>query len=172
MVDGNNHPVWNLYDEFRTARLNVKCIQDELRYWTRISDIFEIVIAFGSTTSIGGFWFFQSWIGGYLWKTLGTAAVIFTIVRRVYKVPDRVRLREDLLFRYKILEHDFQSLVIEVNQRQAYDRYCKMEFKKLMKKKSEMENHSKGFHPSDRLIDKCEKEVEKELPGSSFFIPD
>jgi hypothetical protein len=166
------HPIWDLYDEFRTARLNVKCLQAEIRDWTRASNISEILIALSSTASIGGFWFFQNWVGGYVWKTIGAAAVVCTILKRVFRVQDALRFREGLLVEYKILDHDFHDLVIQVSQKRSYTPYLQQEFAKLRKRKRELERHAKGFDPSRNLIGRCQELVETELPSDKFFIPD
>src|SRR6267143_1390541 len=66
-----NHPVWAVYDERRTARLNIKCLNAEIKSLQRKNKLVEGTIALSGASSIGGFWFLQNVPGSYIWKTLG-----------------------------------------------------------------------------------------------------
>ena len=40
-----NHPVWDVYDEMRTARLNIKCLSVEIGILERRSRCIEVILA-------------------------------------------------------------------------------------------------------------------------------
>lgn len=49
------HPVWNVYNEQRTARLNILYLQAKLKRLHRESFWMELVIAVSASTSAAGF---------------------------------------------------------------------------------------------------------------------
>ena len=44
MASNVNNPVWDIYDELRTARLNIEYFQEKIRGLNRSNAFFEIVI--------------------------------------------------------------------------------------------------------------------------------
>ena len=48
------HSVWSVYDEWRTARLNIKCLSWELKRLTRWNRLNEGIIGIAGASSIGG----------------------------------------------------------------------------------------------------------------------
>jgi hypothetical protein len=171
MVDSKNHPVWNLYNEMRTARLNVKCLLTEicsLRQWNRFV---EISLAISSTSSIGGFWFFQNAVGGYVWKTVGSFAVILTVLKPIFKFNERIRKKQQDVVGYQTLEHDLRCIAIEVQHRQRYDEELRKELMKVLRRKAELIKKDDGESFDKTCQQKFEEEVDREMPADSFYIP-
>ena len=48
-----NHAVWDVYDELRTACLNVKCLSCEIARVRRWSTAIEVILALSGASSIG-----------------------------------------------------------------------------------------------------------------------
>jgi hypothetical protein len=170
-VEPENHPVWNLYDEMRTARLNVKCLQCEVRKLRNWNRFFEITLAVASTSSIGGFWFMQNLVGGYVWKTLGAAAIILTALKPVFKLNEKIREKHLLLVGYHALDHDLHCIAIEVRQQQRYDNELHKELVKALKRKAELRKKHDGERINRKCQKRCENEVAEEMPANSFYIP-
>lgn len=168
----SNHPVWDLYDEMRTARLNIKCIQWELLRFRRLQRIFDVAIAISSTSSIGGFWFMQNFVGGYIWKIVGALSVVFTALKPVLKLTEKVRRSQELLTSYKILDHDLHVIQIEVRHRQRYDVESHKELMKVLKRKAEIVKKSQDSPVSEKLQRAFEAQVRREMPTESFYIPE
>lgn len=171
MSDTRQHSVWNVYDEIRTARLNVKCLQVECGKINRRHAFIEITIALASTSSIGGFWFLQNMLGGYLWKSVGALAITLTAVKPVLKLNEKVRENQHLLAGYHTLEHDLNCIRIEVQQRQKYDAELHKEFMKILKRKGDLITKHDGTPLSKKSQRECENEVDAEMPLDSFYIP-
>lgn len=60
----NNNAVWDIYDNYRTARLNVKyhCIRlERLEKWNSVLEILVAITAPGSV--ISGLWFLKTQSG-------------------------------------------------------------------------------------------------------------
>ena len=162
------HPVWSVYDELRTARLNVKYLQVEiarLRLFDRWS---EVVIAVATTSSVGSFWFLQNSVGSQFWKTAG----VLSIVRPILKLTDQIQAKEKLLTSYSVLDHDLHFICMEIKHRQKYDNQLHKDFVEAMDRKVELVKAIAQSEVKESLRRKCEEQVMKELPTSFFFIPE
>src|SRR4051794_15218333 len=93
----SQHPVWSVYDEWRTARLNVKCLQIQIERLKLHDRWSEILIAITTTSSVGSFWILQNNVGAQFWKAAGAVAVILSIVRPILKLGDHIQAKEKLL---------------------------------------------------------------------------
>ena len=169
--DSNSHPVWNLYDELRTARLNVRCHEVELQRLKKVNLWSEVTIAIASTSSIGGFWFMQNFVGGYIWKTIGAVAILLTTLKPIFRLSERIRRKQELLTSYRALDHDLHCIAIEVHHRGTYDTKLENEFKKCLQKKAGLVQKGDDHQISEKVKQDCEQRVLKELPAASFFVP-
>lgn len=113
----------------------------------------------------------QNFVGGYIWKTVGALAVIFTALKPVLKLPDKARRSQELLTSYKILDHDLHVIQIEVKHRQRYDVESHKELMKVLKRKAEIVKKSDDSPVSAKLQRVFEAEVRREMPTESFYIP-
>jgi hypothetical protein len=164
------HPVWDVYDEFRTARLNVKYLETQLGYLKKCNLIIESVLAFSASSSIAGLWFWESLFGGYLWKIIGSITAILAILKPILKLSDRIVKKEELLLGYKTLHHDLEKIKILISQVQKYDDNLKKQFLDVLERKKELVQ--KNIEPLNKKIrDKCQAEVINELPTNHFYIP-
>lgn len=86
-----NNPVWDVYDEYRTARLNVKYHAGLLRRQKRISFWLELTLAISAPTSaVAGLWFWQSDIGAILWRIFAVIAAFAAIVKPLLRILTKV----------------------------------------------------------------------------------
>lgn len=171
MADTLDHPIWHLYNEIRTTRLNCKILEWRIRGLRMMNFGFEVTIAFAATSSIGGFWFFQTFVGGCLWKTIGAVAIVCTTLKPILKYPERIRKVQELLTGYKVLGHDLHCISLDANHRQKYDDECYKELKKSLKRKSELIQRTEDSTPSRKSILRFEAEVNQELPVDQFYVP-
>src|SRR5271165_7139838 len=99
-VARENHPVWSLYDEERTARLNVYCLKAQIGALKRLNYFTETVIAIGSAGSIAGLSFWQKGVGVSIWTIIGAAAVLFKVVKPVFGWQKDIWQKQQLLVKY------------------------------------------------------------------------
>ncbi|MGB7767642.1 MAG: hypothetical protein WBN22_02160 [Verrucomicrobiia bacterium] len=171
MPDTSQHPVWSVYDELRTARLNVLCLQNVLSSLRTSDRASEILIAVTTTTSIGSFWFLQNKAGEYIWKTVGCVAVVVSIVKPILKYGHRIQANEKLLAGYTLLHHELNCLCIEIRFLQRFDNAIYKDFLKIMDSKADLLKASSETNVSATLRKKCEQQVLQELPTELFYIP-
>jgi len=166
-----DHPVWDVYNELRTARLNVKCLECKIKSLRRKALALEIVMAVSGTSSIGGFWFLQNQLGTTIWKGLGAVAVVIGAIKHLFPFGDRLVKKERLAAGYRMLEHELQCVRVCIKERGAYDAAARSEFQIALRNKRELIGQSDDEPCSKRLIKKCRISVENELPETDFYIP-
>lgn len=169
--DSSQHPVWDVYDELRTARLNVKCLQFEIASLKSDDRWSEVLIAIATTSSVGSFWFLQNAVGAYFWKTVGAFAVILSIVRPILKFSEHIQKKEKLLASYSILDHDLHCICMEIKHRQKYDNELHKDFLNAMARKAELIKTNMHSSVKPSVKKKSEELVFKELPAKAFYIP-
>ncbi len=109
-----NNAVWGVYDEFRTARLNVKYLEAEIRRLNRLNFWHEVVIAISTSSAVAGFSFWQTFFGGYLWTVIGGVAAILSILKPILKLQDQISKKQELLASYRVLDHDLIGFLLRL----------------------------------------------------------
>src|SRR5690606_5566481 len=108
--DRMRHPVWNVYDEYRTARLNVKYYSCQLAVLQKRNFWVEVVLAASSSSAIAGLWLFQTLAGVVVWKMLGSVAAVLAIYQPLAKLTEHIRNLEERITAYRGLELDLERL--------------------------------------------------------------
>ena len=167
----NNHPVWDVYDEFRTARLNVLYYESKLKKLSKYNTLTEYMLAILTSSSVAGLWFWENIIGGIVWKVLGVLAILLSLGRPIFNLTDKIKKMSEILSAYKALDHDFNKLKITINQNKRYDKPMWKEFNILLEKKGNIISKSTDENFDDELRKKYTEQVMIELPVDSFYIP-
>jgi hypothetical protein len=168
----NDHPVWDIYDAQRTARLNVLYYDHTLNNLKRIHTASEIILAVSAASGTVGIWFFQTLFDGIPWKILISAAAIIAIAKPIIKISDRIQKESDVLCAWRDLDDELQKLSIKINQRGQYDDELKAIFLSIIEMKSEIVKDEPTDKIDDQLRESCYKRVLEELPLDSYFIPE
>lgn len=171
--DGVNkhHPVWDVYDELRTARLNVLYYESQLKRLTRLNTTIEWLLAATTSSTVAGSWLWKSDIGGYSWKILGVIAIFLAVGRPILNFTNKIKRKSETLGAYRELDNAFLDLKIRINQKKRYDSALKKEFQTLLNKKKEIIKRYKDEYIDQRLRSRCTEEVNKEIPVDIFYIP-
>jgi len=80
-----DHPVWEVYDLYRTARLNVK-YYSELLHRTEIKNFLLdlILLCSAPTSAVAGLWFWETEIGHEVWKYFGVIAAFAAVLKPLF----------------------------------------------------------------------------------------
>ena len=169
------HPVWDVYDDYRSAVMNVriqKCCIDQLR---RRNYAIEIPLALAASSTVAGLWFWQGAAGGQAWKYVGLVAAVLAVIKPILRVPDRIQDRGEVLASLSVIENELERLVKQINQSRKYDDAMFEKYNKILDLKGD---HKKKFQNakyhgiSKRLKNQCAAEVEALHPASKFFVPE
>jgi hypothetical protein len=97
-----DNPVWSVYNELRTARLNVKYLQAKLRTLKNTNLGYEIVLAIATSSAVAGFSFWQEAAGKAIWAGIGVVATLLSVVKPILNLPATLRRKQELLASYMI----------------------------------------------------------------------
>lgn len=165
------NPVWDVYDEFRNSRLNVRYYESRLKKLSKYNALTEYMLAISTSSSLAGLWFWENIIGGYVWKVLGALAIFLALGRPILNLTEKIKKTSEILGAYKALDHDFNKLKIRISQNKKYDKPLKEEFITLLEKKGNIISKCTDEHIDDALRKKCTEQVKIELHADSFYIP-
>ncbi len=171
-MNEKNHPVWGVYDLYRTARLNYKYYSAKLNrtelvvFWMDL-----ILLVTAPSSAIAGLWFWDNPTGEVLWKYLGSIAAIVAIIKPLLNITKKIKRYEELRSGYSSLEHDLQEIKELVFLKKRYDNKLQNDYKRALKRKGRLAKKEIDSTENKKLKRRCEKEVLEELPVDSFYIP-
>lgn len=166
------HPIWDVHDLRRTARLSVKCFCARLRALERQNIWLEITIATSTSSSaLAGFAFWRTSSGETAWQVLAVISAVLAVAKPFLKIPDKVKHLESLATGYRGVEHDLGKIEILARQRGAYDQELKDRFAAILERMNALVAGPQDYGVSNRLRRVCQDEVDRELPHDRFYIP-
>jgi hypothetical protein len=169
----HDHPVWSVYDLYRTARLNVKYYSARLVQAERYNFAIELIIAITAPTSaITGLWLLKTPAGQAIWKYIAVLAAIAAVFKPLLRLPQRIKSLEQTISGYRALEYDLDLIVNRITSEGSYDKACKKMFEAAQKKKKLLVVNPPENDQKKDLIERLYSEVNNELPMEFFFIPE
>ncbi len=172
-MNSEDHPVWEVYDLYRTARLNVKYYSELLHITERNNFVLELILLCSAPTSaVAGLWFWESSIGHEVWKYFGIIAAFAAVLKPLLSLPKKMKEYESLLSGYRMLDHDLHEIKSTITHKRKYDQSAQAEYKKAMKRKGVLVGKDPDAKEKKKIKQRCEMEVHSELPRDSFYIPE
>jgi hypothetical protein len=167
-----SNPVWDVYDLYRTARLNVKYYCGRLRLRERQNFVIEIVIAAtASGSAIAGFTFWTSGLGRIVWQTLSVIAAVLAVTKPLLKLPEKIRQLEETISGFRTLEHDLRKIEISIRQERQFTKDHRTRFNAALERMNDLVSKPAELSEDKRLKRECQAEVVRELPASRFYVP-
>ncbi len=166
------HPLWGVYDEFRTARLSVRYYEIQLRSLRRNNFLMELVLALTLSSGVAGLWFWETIVGGTIWKLLVSVAAFLAVVKPLVRLSDQVKKKSDILTSWRLLDHGLHQLTISSQETGKYDDEMRHRFRSLMETKSAIVESEPTETIDEKLREKCFQQVNQELPADNLFIPE
>jgi hypothetical protein len=171
-MNREEHPVWSVYDKLRTARLNVKyysCRLQAVERWNFSLDL--VLLATAPSSAIAGLWFWSTSLGTLVWQYFGVIAAAIAVLKPLLMLPKKIKEYESVLSGYRVLEYDLMEIRTTIEQKRSYDRGQQEEFRKAVRREKTLVSRSPETRDSSRVKRICEREVLRELPPESFFVP-
>lgn len=172
MDRNKEHPVWDVYDLRRTARLNVKYYGFKLNRLRKINFWMEFLLALTASSAVVAFNFWKSHVGSVAWQVLSVLSALLAVAKPLLKYTEKIRGLEEVLTGFRILDHDLKVLGVSIKQKQKYDNELKERFLSAFERMKTLISKEVYEDREDKaLIRKLQGEVNKELPPEDFFIP-
>lgn len=168
----SRHPVWDVYDEFRTMVFRLDVYTKKIRSWRRVQLIMEVVIAlFTPSSAIAWIFFRDTYWGDIAWHAFIIIASVAAITKPLIRIEDRIQLFQKNHGIYKDLYHDLDDLKTLVSQSREYSEAMKNTFLGIRNKKRQLAQAASSYHLSKRLKYQIFEDVNRQYPPHSFFVP-
>jgi len=168
-----DHPVWDVYDDFRSACLNVKYYSARLHRATGWRKTLDIVLAATAPSSaVSGLFFLETAIGAVAWKWLLSASALIAVAKPAVGLAERVKKITEYLTGYRSYFLDLDKLKLEISQQRRYDALMMAAFMEILEKRQELFRADPGLRENKPLKRRLTKVVLKEYPAASFYVPE
>jgi methyl-accepting chemotaxis protein len=163
--------VRNLYDQYRTASLNRKyygCRLQAIRGW---NNFFEIAIAIGTSSVVGGWSLWHTGVGSTIWTILGGVTALLAIVKPFLQLSKQVERYTKLFIGYGDAFYDFELLVNEIGRIRRYNDEIDAAFRKTIDRLKQLAADDDP-QPNHKLVKDCTGEVNREIPPDRLWWPE
>lgn len=168
----NQNPVWAVYDEYRTARLNVYYYQYQISKLRRYNILLDIVIALSTSSVIAGLWFWETSIGNVSWKVIGALAAILVVIKPIINISDLIKQKSELFSSWQLLSDGFKKLTILISEQNQYNDEMKKRFHELLDMESDINQKETPEEPDKKLQRRYFEQVNREIPPESLIEPE
>jgi hypothetical protein len=160
--------VWDVYDEYKTARLNVYYYEKRHNSLRRWNFGIEFFIAL-SVPSVAGLWIWNTDIGNNIWKVVAILSALLAIIKPLIGLSSQIQQNMETLTQWRLLHGEFEKLVTSISQYGKYSDTMRDQFLRLLENKTNIKEPPDD--PNDNLKKKCQEIVNEELDVKRFFIP-
>lgn len=171
---GKDESVWDVYDQFRTARLSCKYYSARLAHYERVNFWIELVLAAtasGSAIAALAFWYTAS--GRIIWTALTVLSAILAVAKPLLKLTERIQKLDELATGYSLLDHDYKKLEVKIRQARAFTPELRQRFDLLLDRADDLKQKEIVERSIDEnLRRRCREAVSQELPTNRFFVPE
>lgn len=167
-----NDVVWDVYDNYRTARLNVKYYSARLAKLERINTSLDVIVAIAAPSSaLSGLFFLKTTEGAFVWQCIAAISAIVALVKPFLKLGQKIKFYDQTLSGYRALDYDLNEIVMKIRSDDSYSSTSKRMFESAIKKMRVLATNPPENTQDKKLIEKLVVEVNKEIPTSSLYIP-
>lgn len=167
-----SHPVWEVYDELRTARMNVEYYMSRRDSMKRLNNVIEYFLAAtASGSAIAAFSVWQTTEGEIVWGVLTVASAVLAVYKPIARLTQKIGRVDRVLPQYYELEHELKVLASDIRYEGTYSRDHRNRFKLVMERKKDLMRAHPLLSSRRRLKNRCRKAARAAYPSTSFFVP-
>jgi hypothetical protein len=159
-----------LYNTYRTSYMNKKYYGYRLNTVQKWTTVTEIIIAVGTSSSIGGLAFFQAGVLKDVWGLMSALVAIVAIIKPVLQLNKQVERYSRLFTGHSNLFYDLDLLVIEATQKKRFTPEMEASFQKATLRFKELAVDD-DLDTNDRLLQRCFEETNEDLPAENLWLP-
>jgi len=163
--------VWRLYNELRTAQLNVYYYEAKRRRCTRQSVLLDLVTGLTSSSGIAGLWFWSSGPGRTWWAVFGGLGALSTLLKPALRMVERVSTYEEVVRGYAVLRYDLGRLADKIRKARGFSVDLEQEFEEALDRRRGLIEKEPDRSPDEQLARECQERVNREMPYTSFYDP-
>jgi hypothetical protein len=173
MAKRKRHPVWDVYDEYRTALYNEKAHTTRIHQIVKISKAIDIALAvFTPSSAITGLFLLHTSAGKIAWNSLISVASLLAVSKPFLKLDIQRAQLIASLSGYTQLRHDLEGLTMRIRRRGKFDDALEAEFESIRRKKVSVYKRTTLFKLSKKKREELYNEVIRQHPMNRFFVPE
>ncbi len=167
------HPVWSVYDQLRTSRLNVLYYTAKLEFSERLQLLMQLILAATVPSSaIAGFELWDFGLGKYAWEILVSLSSLIAFIQPFIGLQKKIKKLDELTVGYKILYFDLIDIKQKIEEEQKYTSSHQRLFKAARNRRKKLEIKETGLWQNNKLRNECQDKVKSELPAKYFYVPE
>jgi hypothetical protein len=167
------HPVWEVYDLHRTARLRIKYYCALLARARSINTSMEIFLAaMVSTSAVATLAVWTTGPGKTFWQILAAVSAVLAISKPFLRLPTAIQEAEEVVTGYRLIEQRLMRVESAIRNSRVYDESARNQFIATMEDLDAVVVKHPKTADNSKWIQKFEDEVNQELPRTSFFVPE
>jgi hypothetical protein len=166
------HPVWRVYDEYRSTKLSIKyycCLYESIGRRNLGLEVMIAITASGS--ALAGLTVWQTDWGKPLWQVLAVIVATLAVAKPLLKYDQRIQQLQELIVGHRMIEHRLKKLTISIEERRRYDTELQKEFAAILDEVGSLATKCLVEPIKEKIRRHCRQQVEAELPASHFFVP-
>jgi len=168
-----NHPVWEVYDLLRTARLNSKYYSGRIARLQRQQFWLDaLVAAAASGSALASLPIWSTSFGRPAWQAFAIPAAVASVVKPSLNLSKRIRALEEVATAYRVFEAELRGIELTIRTRKAYDPVTRTHFEHVLGRLKELALKPAEAKEDTKLKRRCQEEVKRELPSTHFFVPE
>ena len=167
----HDHPAWEIYDQYRTTKLNTKYRLwriTTLKKWNKFFDISLAITAPSSAIAAITFW--TTRVGSIIWGLLTTITALLASIRPFLGLTEKIQENGELLIAERSLEIDLYKIIVLLKQKGKYDQFLQDKFAEALDKIKEIvQREREPCNISTKLKEQLFEDVNRELPNGFFY---
>lgn len=160
----------DVYRDYRNVVMSRKHYEDRLKTLQRWNTVYEIVIAVGTSGTVGSWAIWSEGVGKSTWIVIGAIVALLTVIKPFLKLAERIEQKSTLATKYAAMQIDFQLLIFDIKSEGKLSSACRKIYKEICKKMQDLGSKDDATPAAKRLRRFCE-EVNREIPPESLWSP-
>lgn len=161
----------DVYRDYRNTCLSKKYYEHRLKSVRNINLIYEIVLAFGTSGTVGAWAIWKEPGGNTVWIGIGVTVALLTIIKPLVKLGDEIERLSFLATKYAAMQIDFQLLIFDIKATRQLNDELRRFYKEICTKMQEL-SAKEDSAPNQKLLRNLCEEVNREIPPKSLWSPD
>jgi hypothetical protein len=163
--------VWQVYDELRTAQLNVYYYEGKRRQVERLQRALDIAVGITTCSAVAALSVWNTSPGKYIWAGLGVLGSLASITKPTLRLDMRIGAYEESAKGYSILAYDLRRISEMIREARASSSEHKRLLSEAMERRRALIEKELDRSPDEALARRCQARVNRELPAASFYVP-
>lgn len=168
-----NTNTWEVYNLWRTSKLNVLYYSTMQKRYTVTLKIFDIFLAAATPGSaIATFALWKSKTGGELWQAIIIVAAIVALIKPALNLTAIITKTDTILSGYKLMSYDLEELIKKIRRNGKYGNDETAIFDEINLRKRTLITQDPEIKSSFRLRNKFTIMINEELSQYDFYLPE